>query len=38
MPSLYKPLAFTLSEIVGVAGLLAGYLLFLYWVRRRVVY
>jgi len=36
MPSLYQPLAFTPAEITGVAGLLAGYLLFLSWVRRRI--
>jgi len=38
MPSLYQPLAFTPSEITGVAGLLAGYLLFLCWVRHRIEY
>jgi hypothetical protein len=36
MPSLHKPLAFGPSEITGVAGLLAGYLLFLYGVRHRI--
>jgi len=35
MPTLYEPLDFTPSEITGVAGLLAGCLLFLSWVRRR---
>ncbi len=35
MPSLYQPLAFGPSEITGVVGLLAGYLLFLHWVRLR---
>jgi hypothetical protein len=33
MPTLFQPLAFGPAEIVGVAGLLAGYLLFAYWVR-----
>jgi hypothetical protein len=33
MPTLHKPLAFGPAEIVGVAGLLAGYLLFVSWVR-----
>jgi hypothetical protein len=37
MPTLYEPLAFTPAEITGVAGLLAGYLLFLSWVRHQVV-
>lgn len=36
MPSLHKPLALTASEITGVAGLLAGYLLFVSGLRRRV--
>ncbi len=36
MPSLYQPLAFTAAEITGVAALLAGYLLFLSWVRSRI--
>ena len=36
MPSLGKPLGFGLSEIAGLVPLLAGRVLFLYWVRRRV--
>ncbi len=36
MPSLHKPLALTASEITGVAALLAGYLLFVSSLRRRV--
>ena len=36
MPSLQKPLALTASEITGVAALLAGYLLFVSSLRRRV--
>ena len=36
MPSLQKPLALTASEITGVVGLLAGYLLFVSRLRRRV--
>ena len=36
MPSLHQPLALTASEITGVAGLLAGYLLFVFGLRRRV--
>jgi hypothetical protein len=36
MPTLHQPLAFTPAELTGVAGLLAGSLLFLSWVRRRV--
>ena len=35
MPSLQKPLAFGPSEITGVVALLAGYLLFVYHLRRR---
>jgi hypothetical protein len=35
MPTLYEPLDFTPSEATGVVGLLAGCLLFLSWVRRR---
>ncbi len=35
MPTLYEPLDFTASELTGVAGLLAGGLLFLSWVRHR---
>ena len=34
MPSLHQPLAFGPSEITGIAGLLAGVWLFIYWVRR----
>ncbi len=37
MPTLYEPLDFTPSELAGVAGLLAGCLLFLSWVRHRIV-
>lgn len=36
MPSLGKPLWFGLSEITGLVPLLAGGVLFLYWVHRRV--
>ncbi len=36
MPSLHQPLALTASETAGVAGLLAGYLLFVSGLRRRV--
>jgi hypothetical protein len=36
MPSLDKPLAFTPAEITGVAGLLAGCLLFVFALRQRV--
>lgn len=35
MPSLQKPLAFGPAEITGVVALLAGYLLFVYQLRRR---
>jgi hypothetical protein len=38
MPSLGKPLEFGLSEIAGILALLAGGLLFAYWVRRRIDY
>jgi hypothetical protein len=37
MPTLHQPLAFTPAELTGVVGLLAGSLLFLSWVRHRVV-
>ncbi len=37
MPTLSEPLDFTPSELTGVAGLLAGCLLFLSWVRHRMV-
>ena len=37
MPTLDQPLAFTPAEITGVVGLLAGGLLFLSWVRHRIV-
>jgi hypothetical protein len=37
MPSLHEPLAFGPSEFAGVAALVAGLLLFLVWLRRRVV-
>jgi hypothetical protein len=35
MPSLHEPLRFGPAEITGVTGLLAGGVLFLYWVRRQ---
>jgi hypothetical protein len=37
MPSLNEPLWFGPSELAGVAALVAGLLLFLVWLRRRVV-
>jgi hypothetical protein len=35
MPSLRQPLAFGLAEVTALGALLAGYLLFVHWVRRR---
>jgi hypothetical protein len=37
MPSLNEPLTFGPSDIVGVVALVAGLLLFLVWLRRRIV-
>ena len=36
MPSLHQPLAFGLSELTGVAALVAGYTLFVCWIRHRI--